>query len=180
MQKMQAMLGGGGAQQPNVPTGFEGLNSLGPDANPSGMKFKPGDTLPNGQKMPSMSQIKQYLAAVTPITSEQYLKHPDLELDEDGGCLIMPDTGFVIRCLEEGTSEKIFVNVCSHPLVDKPEYKDMLVESESEQGLRVPMSLGNIREDYDKSKRPCKTCDVIINPEIVPDLKKETEMMTFF
>lgn len=36
-----------------------------------------------------------------------------------------------------------------HPIVDPPEEK-MLVDYENQPGLRIPMSLGRIKEDHDK------------------------------
>lgn len=50
-------------------------------------------------------------------------------------------------------------------------------------GIRVPMSVGRIREDHDKSnsleiifvleKNICKVIDIIINTKVAEDLKKD-------
>jgi hypothetical protein len=37
-----------------------------------------------------------------------------------------------------------------------------------------------MREDYDNAKRPCKTVDVVINPEVCENLPKEDQLMLFF
>ena len=42
------------------------------------------------------------------------------------------------------------MNVVKHPGVDHPEEK-MLVDLENQAGLRIPMSMGRVREDSDKS-----------------------------
>ena len=55
------------------------------------------------------------LAAMTPVTSEHYKKNPEVELDEEGGCIIAPDPGFVLKCHEMEGEGKVFVNVCHHP-----------------------------------------------------------------
>ena len=44
------------------------------------------------------------------------------------------------------------------------------------------MSMGEVREEFDKSNKPCKVIDVIINPEICSELQKQTglDLLRFF
>lgn len=42
------------------------------------------------------------------------------------------------------------MNVLKHSAVDHPEEK-VLVDLENQSGLRIPMSMGRVREDNDKS-----------------------------
>ena len=91
-----------------------------------------------------------------PMTSQQYNQHvkdDDIEryLDEEGGLVIAPDKGLVLKYIDRHSGEKIFVNVVKHPAVDHPEEKE-LVDLENQAGLRIPMSMGRVREDSDKSK----------------------------
>ena len=43
------------------------------------------------------------------------------------------------------------MNVVKHAGVDHPEEK-VLIDLENQSGLRIPMSMGRVREDNDKSK----------------------------
>jgi len=70
-------------------------------------------------------------------------------IDEEGGAVIQPNPGFVIKTKDE-TGQKVFINMTHHELVDPFEEKP-IPESE-EKGIRIPLSLGSVREDYDKSK----------------------------
>ena len=72
-------------------------------------------------------------------------------LDKEGGIVIEPDKGFVFKTLEDKSNEKFFINVVSHHIIDEPEEKH-LVDFENQPGLRIPMSLGKIKEGHDKSK----------------------------
>lgn len=88
-----------------------------------------------------------------PVTSAEYIKiERDLEkyLDKEGGIVIEPAPRFVMKTCEAKTKEKFFINIVTHPLIDVPEEK-FLVDYENQPGLRVPMSLGKIKEDSDKS-----------------------------
>lgn len=42
------------------------------------------------------------------------------------------------------------MNIVTHPVIDHPEEK-LLVDFENQPGLRIPMSMGKLREDSDKS-----------------------------
>lgn len=64
--------------------------------------------------------------------------------------VILPDKGFVIKLFDKKSGEKIFVNILKHSAVDHPEEK-VLVDLENQSGLRIPMSMGRVREDNDKS-----------------------------
>ena len=88
-----------------------------------------------------------------PMTSEQYLeKLSNIEkyLDSQGGIVIQPKSAYVLKYMEKRTNQKIFVNVVTHEIIDHPEEK-LLVDFENQPGLRIPMSMGKIREDHDKS-----------------------------
>ena len=71
-------------------------------------------------------------------------------LDEEGGLVIKPDQGLVLKLFDKHSGEKIFVNVVKHPAVDHPE-EQQLVDLDNQSGLMIPMSVGRVREDRDKS-----------------------------
>ena len=62
----------------------------------------------------------------------------------------------------------------------------MLVDFENQPGLRIPMSMGRVREDSDKSKLieyvdgvPCKVVDVVLNPKIIDTMETDAGIMAF-
>ena len=65
---------------------------------------------------------------VKPVSSEEYLKGPfeSLPIDPEGGLLVLPDPGFVFKTKEVKNGGKVFINMVHHPIIDKPESKEMV------------------------------------------------------
>ena len=59
----------------------------------------------------------------------------------------------------------------SHELVDPPEEK--YLPDSDQPAVRIPLSMGDLREDFDKKGEPCQVFDVIWNPEVIKRAKKE-------
>lgn len=79
-------------------------------------------------------------------------RHVEGEIDEEGGTYVTPSKGYVLKTTDAKTGEKVFLNICSHPLIDAPEEKDLPDMPDDHQvGVRIPLSLGNPRPDFDKS-----------------------------
>jgi len=55
--------------------------------------------------------------------------------------------------------------MCEHELVDPIEEK--AIPDSEDVGLRIPLSLGESREDFDKKGGPCRVFDIIWNPKTV-------------
>lgn len=88
-----------------------------------------------------------------PMTSQQYMDKLDsIEkyFDTEGGLTIEPSQAFVLKFFDKRSNEKIFVNIVTHEVIDHPEEK-LLVDFENQPGLRIPMSMGRVRESSDKS-----------------------------
>jgi hypothetical protein len=88
-----------------------------------------------------------------PMSSQEYLaKLPEIDrhLDSEGGLTISPSAAFVLKFAQKQGGEKLFVNVVTHEAIDSPEER-LLVDCENQPGLRIPMSMGTVREDFDKS-----------------------------
>ena len=90
----------------------------------------------------SDSQIQDFI--------KQYSQTTEGKMDSEGGVMITPIKGYVVKTFDEVSHEKVFINICSHEIIDLPEEKD-LPEVEGHLALRVPLSLGNPRPDHDKS-----------------------------
>jgi len=88
------------------------------------------------------------------------------QIDAEGGVLVEPTPGFVIKSEDVESGQKIFINVCSNDFVEKPHEKSIADNSE-EVGIRVPLSVGLGEEDFDKKNVPCVTYDVVLNPESI-------------
>ncbi|KAF4749211.1 hypothetical protein FOZ63_001112, partial [Perkinsus olseni] len=91
---------------------------------------------------------------------------------DDQGVTVRPDPGLVVKTRDTKTREKIFVNLTSSKYVEAPHVKSFLDNTEQQQGIRVPMSIGEKREDADRKGGRCVVIDVVFNPEV---LKKAME-----
>ena len=75
-------------------------------------------------------------------------------IDEEGGAMIQPEAGFVVKTKDKN-GQKVFINMTSHELVDPFEEKPITQEEATklgtgQTGLRIPLSLGAVKEDNDK------------------------------
>jgi hypothetical protein len=94
-------------------------------------------------------------------------------IDAEGGAVVKPEMGFVVKTRDQ-TGQKIFVNMTHHELVEGFESKPIPAEEAAqhgamEQGLRIPLSLGNVREESDKKGDPCQVYDFIWATETVKE-----------
>jgi len=79
-------------------------------------------------------------------------------LDAEGGWFIQPEKGFVVKTKDQ-TGQKVFLNMTSHDHIDPFEERAVPLEQQkehgtSEMGMRIPLSLGAVREESDKSGAP--------------------------
>ena len=63
------------------------------------------------------------------------------------------------------------MNMTAHELVDPFEQKD--IPYSDQKGIRIPLSLGEPREDFDRKGNICQVYDVIWNPGTVKKAKTE-------
>ena len=99
-------------------------------------------------------------------------------IDPEGGTVIEPRKGFVIKTKDMKTGGKMFVNMVMHEHVDPFESKPIPKEQQeehgaAEKGLRIPLSLGDIREETDKKGDPAQVVDIIWSPLTVEKAKKD-------
>ena len=98
-------------------------------------------------------------------------------VDEEGGAVIQPLAGFVVKT-KDSDGGKVFVNMTYHDLVEGIEEKPIPAEEAAkvdahETGLRIPLSLGQIREDSDKKGDPVQVYDFIWNTKTVQAAQKD-------
>mmetsp|Transcript_1816 Transcript_1816/g.2609 ORF Transcript_1816/g.2609 Transcript_1816/m.2609 type:complete len:164 (-) Transcript_1816:990-1481(-) len=80
-------------------------------------------------------------------------------VDKEGGTVIQPSKGFVVKTKDVKTGGKMFINMAHHEIVDPFESKAIPKEQQEEhgaqeKGLRIPLSLGDLREESDKKGDP--------------------------
>lgn len=110
-----------------------------------------------------------------------YEKYTDAQgkpiIDEEGGAMVQPSAGYVVKTKDKN-NQKVFINMTSHELVDPFEEKPIPKnEAEkfggSESGIRIPLSLGLVREDFDKKGEPAQVYDIIWNPKTIERCKTD-------
>lgn len=77
------------------------------------------------------------------------------KLDFEGGLIIQPRAGFVIKTTS--ITGKVFINVCHAD--------DLAPVSVESAGIRVPISIGTLSSSVDAKGVPCEVVDVVINSE---------------
>ncbi|EER16326.1 hypothetical protein Pmar_PMAR029457 [Perkinsus marinus ATCC 50983] len=77
-----------------------------------------------------------------------------LRRDEQQSVTVRPEMGFVVKTRDYKTREKIFINLTSSKYVEAPHVKAFLDQTE-QQGIRVPMSIGEKRDDADRKGGRC-------------------------
>ncbi|XP_067145080.1 PIH1 domain-containing protein 1-like [Centruroides vittatus] len=118
------------------------------------------------------------------IEASDELKQLNLPLssgDPEGICkTILPTPGFCIKTKDDEDG-KVFLNVCHSPELPEPREidEDLLVSilnSDDPTTYRIPMSLGECREDKDKGGQTCSVYDIVINSDYY---KKVTNSKVF-
>jgi hypothetical protein len=93
---------------------------------------------------------------------------------------IFPSPGFVVKTSDDA-GRKVFINVCAHAKIQAPgsEWADgkvpehveralaNLEDPDAVQQLRFPLSVGDARNELDKSGHPCTTYDAVFNDDVV-------------
>ena len=84
----------------------------------------------------------------------------------------------MVKTKDAKTGGKMFINMTQHEMVDPFEAKAIDEQTQKEhgageQGLRIPLSLGDLREESDKKGDPAQVIDVIWAPETVEKAKKD-------
>eukprot|EP00796_Vickermania_ingenoplastis_P006138 gene6138-4418_t len=93
---------------------------------------------------------------------------------------VLPQPGFCIKCKAAGGS-KIFINIAQHDRIAEPTPMDAgrNEAGEEETRFRVPLSCGQARPDKDKSGKPCKVYDVIVNTGTMKRCSEDHEFRRF-
>jgi len=92
---------------------------------------------------------------------------------------VRPNASFVFKT-QDKAGGKVFVNICSSTQVPKPpEISAEMLQDDSGCRVRIPLSLGEPREDQDKEGKPCTVYDAIMHTDVVERATTEKEMKEF-
>lgn len=91
--------------------------------------------------------------------------------------MIQPNPGFVVKTKDLKSGNKVFLNMTHHEIVEPFEHKPIPVEDQekygsSDTGVRIPLSLGEVKEDNDKKGEPVQVYDFIFNTETIKNAQK--------
>ena len=82
----------------------------------------------------------------------------------------------VIKILKQD-QQTLLVNITSHPIIDSPEQTEIIQAEQPEEALRIPMSLGPLKEYQNSKKMTQQKIDVILNPSLIPLLKQDKDSL---
>ena len=76
---------------------------------------------------------------------------------------------------------KIFLNIVSHPIIDKPAQRSGLDDETGKEvsGWRLPTSMGELRPTFDKGGNAAFAADCILNPEVVRRMNTDSSHFQF-
>lgn len=76
---------------------------------------------------------------------------------------------------------KIFLNIVSHPIIDKPAQRSSLDDETGKEvsGWRLPTSMGELRPTFDKGGNAAFAADCILNPEVVRRMNTDSSHFHF-
>ncbi len=80
-----------------------------------------------------------------------------------------------------GIMTKVFLNVCTHPLIARPGQRRGLDDRTGDEvdGWRIPMSMGDLRLCIDKFGEAAIVSDCVLNPEIVDEMNDDPKRLHF-
>lgn len=126
-----------------------------------------------------LRQLQQKLHKETMQEAKKELEQ--VHSDSNGQWMyVLPNPGFCIKCRAAGGS-KIFINIAHHSRIGEPVPMEhgKSEGGEQETRFRVPLSCGQARPEKDKSGKPCKVYDVIVNTLTMTRCTEEHEFRRF-
>ena len=146
-----------------------------PQPGPDGKRVKPKELeqFTEEQLQEMAAEIAQ--GRMPKLLQQMEAKHTDADgnpiIDEEGGATIQPNPGFVVKTKDD-TGQKVFINVLHHDLVEPMQEQHIAPEeaaklNSADTGVKIPLSLDEVKEDRDKKGEPSQVYDFIFNPKTV-------------
>jgi len=92
-------------------------------------------------------------------------------IDHEGGVLVKPDPAYVLKA--NHTGRKLFVNIGSSEFL-----KDR--ETQKDNSIRIPLSIGPLDKDHDKDGRECDVVDIIVSRATVSESLADSDFRKDF
>ena len=92
------------------------------------------------------------------------------------GGTFTPNGGFVVKTKRRYTGDKVFLNVCSHPGVQKPMVangNEVDANTPGQFARQIPLLISKPRQGLDSSKNPVTAFDCVFNPWVIDTLAKD-------
>ena len=129
-----------------------------------------------------VNMMKQYYQKLMNNSAElqntlNNLKNSQNGIDAEGGITIVPEPYCCVKVQDE-TGQKVFLNLCSSDKVDPPKEQHIL-EMNNQEGIRIPLSLSEIYEDFDVHGTACEVYDIIMNPNTLQKTENQPMIMSF-
>lgn len=136
----------------------------------------PDEKDPNRDKW--LKEMQDKLSAEATKEAKKHLETP--VSDKDGQWMyVIPEPGFCIKC-SGSRGSKIFINICKHERIAEPIPLEADEQEEDDAiKFKIPLSCGQVRTDNDKSGKPCKVYDVIVNPNTIQRCADDNEFRRF-
>ena len=91
---------------------------------------------------------------------------------------VRPRKGFAMKTSDRAGG-KVFVNLCASPMIPEPPKITAEMLAEETCRVRIPLSMGEPREDTDKEGKECTVYDAIMHTDVVERAKTEKDMKEF-
>ena len=142
---------------------------------PEGGVGEGGDTLDNN-KLPGLAEaIGQMRASVvsTPTMAvnlpggKGVLGQEGIHAAQPKGVIVTPEPGFTVKTKVLPDGPKVFINLCTHEGLGEPSLKKRLNDQgEPVEGMNVPVSVGPMHREADKTGAECLVYDMIVHPKV--------------
>ncbi|VTZ71194.1 PIH1 domain-containing protein, putative [Plasmodium chabaudi chabaudi] len=87
---------------------------------------------------------------------------------------ISPQKGYVIKTYDKN-GEKVYFNICSSNLISEFHFKK-IPDLNNQEGLRIPLSIGEEKNKEDKKGNKYKTYDIVLNTKVVTQSKTDSHL----
>ncbi|SCN63442.1 PIH1 domain-containing protein, putative [Plasmodium chabaudi adami] len=87
---------------------------------------------------------------------------------------ISPQKGYVIKTYDKN-GEKVYFNICSSNLISEFHFKK-IPDLNNQEGLRIPLSIGEEKNKEDKKGNKYKTYDIVLNTKAVTQSKTDSHL----
>jgi hypothetical protein len=95
------------------------------------------------------------------------LAQEGIQAAQPKGIIVTPEPGFTVKTKVLPDGPKVFINLCTHEGLGEPSLKKRLNDQgEPVEGMNVPVSVGPLHREADKTGVECLVYDMIVHPKV--------------